>query len=243
MEILALLFIGLLVAIYFLTRDNRRDRCIDLQLPEEISRPSQPRTSDPVAQVRPPAQPRPAAPPSIAPDPFRGSGGVIRPVEPKFRTSVPDCGPMDIFSGRCLVIDGDTIIVRKQRIRLFGIDAPEMEHPWGNKSKWTLIGLCRGKDIAIHPQGQLSHERIVAKCFLPDGRDLSEEMVRRGMALDWPEYSGGAYLQFEQEGIRARHWRADARQSGRHDIWSTPYRPKGDAAQRPVTYAARRRKD
>ncbi|WP_240789521.1 thermonuclease family protein [Pseudooceanicola onchidii] len=123
------------------------------------------------------------------------------------------------------MIDGDTIIVKKQRIRLFGIDAPEMEHPWGKKSKWTLIGLCKGKEIRVEPQDQLSYDRIVAKCLLPDGTDLSAEMVRRGMAIDWPKFSGGVYLQFEPEGVRKRHWRADARQKGRQDLWSTPYDP------------------
>ncbi|MGH1576216.1 thermonuclease family protein [Planktotalea sp.] len=31
--------------------------------------------------------------------------------------------------GAAFVVDGDTIVIKKTQIRLFGIDAPELEHP------------------------------------------------------------------------------------------------------------------
>src|SRR5680860_1227325 len=52
-----------------------------------------------------------------------------------------------ILKGRCWVLDGDTIVIDKVRVRLAGIDAPELDHPWGQKSKWALVELCRGKKI------------------------------------------------------------------------------------------------
>lgn len=33
------------------------------------------------------------------------------------------------LTGKCYVIDGDTIQIGKVQLRLVGIDAPEMEHP------------------------------------------------------------------------------------------------------------------
>ena len=118
-------------------------------------------------------------------------------------------------TGPCWVVDGDTIIIDKISIRLFGIDAPELDHPYGQQAKWALLNLCKGQLVRAVFDGSLSHDRSVAICYLPDGRDLSAEMVKCGMALDWPKYSGGKYRQFEHPGMRRILWRADARQKGR----------------------------
>ena len=117
--------------------------------------------------------------------------------------------------GPCWVIDGDTIVIDNITIRLFGIDAPELDQPYGQKAKWALLQMCKGHVIRAVFDGNLSHDRSVATCYLPDGRDLSAEMVKYGMALDWPKYSGGRYRQYEQPEIRRILWRVDARQKGR----------------------------
>jgi endonuclease YncB( thermonuclease family) len=116
--------------------------------------------------------------------------------------------------GRCWVIDGDTIVINSVHIRLAGIDAPELDHPWGQRSKWTLMQLCKGKTVTARIKPELSYDRLVAECFLPDGRDLAAELVRSGMALDWPKFSGGKYRNLEPADARRKLWRADARQKG-----------------------------
>jgi len=120
-----------------------------------------------------------------------------------------------VIQGPCWVIDGDTIVIGKQNIRLAGIDAPELDHPWGQKSKYALVALCRGQTIKVRVTGELSHNRVVGVCYLPDGRDLAAELVRMGLAVDWPKYSGGRYRHLEVPGVRRRLWRCDARQNGR----------------------------
>lgn len=117
--------------------------------------------------------------------------------------------------GRAWVIDGDTIDIGGTRIRLAGIDAPEMDHPYGKNAKWTLVNLCKGQEIRAVFDGHLSHDRTVATCYLPDGRDLSAEMVKAGMAIDWGKFSRGKYASLEPPGIRRKLWRCDARQKGR----------------------------
>lgn len=117
--------------------------------------------------------------------------------------------------GRAWVIDGDTIDIGGTRIRLAGIDAPEMDHPYGKNAKWTLVNLCKGQDVRAVFDGDLSHDRTVATCYLPDGRDLSAEMVKAGMAIDWRKFSRGKYAALEVPGIRRKLWRCDARQKGR----------------------------
>jgi len=135
--------------------------------------------------------------------------------------SVPKGTPTNPLVGPCYVIDGDTISIRSVRIRLWGIDAPEMDHPWGKKSKWALVQLTRNQNIRAVFDGSASHDRAVAKCYLPDGTDLSAELVKQGLALDWPKFSGGAYAKLEPTGVRKKLWRADARMKGRYPPGST----------------------
>ncbi len=119
-----------------------------------------------------------------------------------------------VLRGSCWVIDGDTIEIEDVRIRLAGIDAPELDHPWGQRSKWALVQLCKGQIVTARLKPELSYDRIVAECFLDDGRDVAAELVRSGLALDWSKFSGGKYRHLEPAGVRRRLWRANARQRG-----------------------------
>ena len=124
-----------------------------------------------------------------------------------------------VLEGPAYVTDGDTITIQKTQIRLYGIDAPELNHPFGQKSKWAMVKLCKGNRIRAEITDEDEYGRTVAKCFLPDGRDLSAELVKQGLAIDWPKFSGGKYGEFEVEGIRKKLWLADARQKGRMYVW------------------------
>lgn len=117
--------------------------------------------------------------------------------------------------GPCYVVDGDTICIGSQNIRLSGIDAPEMDHPYGKNAKWHLVNLTKGQHIRAVFHGAQTHARELATCYLPDGRDLSAEMVAAGLAIDWPKFSGGKYRHLEAPDARKRMWRADARQKGK----------------------------
>ncbi len=151
--------------------------------------------------LSPPARPDDACVPALTP-------------APEATPQVPAPGQAEI-RGKCYVVDGDTITIAGKNIRLFGIDAPEMDHPYGKPAKWALYRLTRDSEVRAVVQADDHHGRIVATCFLPDGRDLSAEMVRAGMAIDWKKYSGGAYRHLEPADARRKLWRADARQNGR----------------------------
>lgn len=130
-----------------------------------------------------------------------------------------DAAEQPVIRGRAYVVDGDTIVIKKTQIRLFGVDAPEMNHPYGKKAKWALIKLCKGQEIKAEVTDVDAHGRTVAKCFLPDGRDLSAEMVKLGLAIDWAKFSDGVYRDLEVEDVRKKLWLADARQKGRMHVW------------------------
>jgi micrococcal nuclease len=120
-----------------------------------------------------------------------------------------------IIRGHCWVIDGDTIVINKVHIRLAGIDAPELDQPFGQIAKRSLMNLCRGQVVTAMTDGSTTYERAVATCTLDDGRDLAAEMVRAGHALDWGKHSGGRYRHLEVDGIRKKLWRVEARHRGR----------------------------
>ena len=157
----------------------------------------------------PPSAPKPTPPKSAVPP---------RPVANS--DAEPSPSHETTLTGKCYVVDGDTIRNGKVSLRLAGIDAPELEHPWGKKAKWELVQLCKGQLITAEIEPEISYDRVVATCFLPDGRDLSAEMVERGLALDWPKFSGGKYAHLEPEGIRKKHWKAAARQRGHMQVFN-----------------------
>ncbi|MBL4726824.1 MAG: thermonuclease family protein [Rhizobiaceae bacterium] len=124
-----------------------------------------------------------------------------------------------VLKGRVHVVDGDTLVIQKTQIRLFGVDAPEINHPYGKKAKWALVSLCKGQIVQAETTDQDDHGRTVARCYLQDGRDLSAEMVKLGLAIDWPKFSGGKYRALELPDVRKKLWLADARQKGRMHVW------------------------
>jgi endonuclease YncB( thermonuclease family) len=193
---------GILAAIVLGRRSAARDRATDRYddpaprngPPPAVPEPTHPSVpTRPALDTLPPPPPRPIAAPPPAATPLP-SGGLVTITLQRPRS----------FSGRAHVIDGDTIIVRGTKIRLAGIDAPELDRPYGQTAKWTMVDICKGKEITVELTGEASHDRLVGVCRLPDGLDVAEELVRRGLALDVPFYSNGRYRRFEPPGVRRK---------------------------------------
>ena len=99
-------------------------------------------------------------------------------------------------------MDGDTLEIRGQRIRLWGVDAPEsrqtcersgIAYRCGAESANALSNWVGIRTVACVPRGRPDrYRRIVATCRV-DGTDMGSWMVRRGHALDYPRYSSGTY--------------------------------------------------
>lgn len=109
-----------------------------------------------------------------------------------------------VLRGRAWVIDGDTIAIDRIKIRLAGIDAPELNEPWGQKAKWEMVRLCKGQIITADLDGETSYDRVVGTCYLPDGRDLGAELIKSGYALDFAHFSGGKYRSLETPELRRK---------------------------------------
>lgn len=103
------------------------------------------------------------------------------------------------------VHDGDTLAIDHHNVRLYGLDAPELTEAYGIQSREYLALIVKDQRIDCHPASTLpSYDRVVARCYLPDGRDVAQLMVEAGLALDCKRYSYGYYAKFEQSWARTR---------------------------------------
>ncbi len=100
-------------------------------------------------------------------------------------------------TGPARVVDGDTMEISGQRIRLYGIDTPEAKQTcqregvtWlcGAEATKTLKELIGSSDVSCTKRDQDRYGRIVAVCHTK-GRDLNAAMVLSGMAVAYRKYS------------------------------------------------------
>ena len=100
--------------------------------------------------------------------------------------------------GVASVIDGDTIEIHGQRIRLHGIDAPESRQlctrpsgeRWrcGQQASLALSDRIGRATVSCQPRDRDRYGRIVAVCF-KGNEDLNRWMVANGWAVAYRRYS------------------------------------------------------
>ena len=135
----------------------------------------------------------------------------------------PETGPSRALPG-AIVLDGDTLRVGSESIRLQGIDAPELRQTCSDG--WAAGEAARRALVALVDRGPPScmrvttdhYGRTVAFCQV-NGEDIGEAMVRQGMAWAYTNYSMRYVARTSGRGSRAwastpdpanspTHWRA-----------------------------------
>lgn len=97
------------------------------------------------------------------------------------------------------VTDGDSLRSGKLKIRLFGIDAPEIKQNCtdADGTSWACGIAARtavdemvgtGAKIECHLRDVDRYGRLVMQCF-HQGRDIADLLVRAGLALSYRTYS------------------------------------------------------
>lgn len=125
------------------------------------------------------------------------------------------------------VSDGDTFTLSSEtRIRLFGIDAPELNQkckrdnacePCGQISRAALATLAQG-DLICEPRGK-SYDRVVARCVVGD-KDIALELIKAGHAMVY-----GQYIK-KRDPLRAMYLDAEAKaKKEKAGIWASEMIP------------------
>ena len=94
------------------------------------------------------------------------------------------------------VADGDTITVEpiqggdRAKVRLHGIDCPEMNQPYGQTAKAFVIEAVLFKEVDVQPspQGKDRYGRIVAVIEIPGIGNLQEMLLSEGLAWVYSQY-------------------------------------------------------
>lgn len=139
--------------------------------------------------------------------------------------------------GHVYVVDGDTVEMAGQRIRLFGVDAPESTQncerggvAWacGAEAGERLTALIAARPLRCEGQSVDDYGRVVAICRV-GSIDLGQSMVQTGWAMAYQHYSNDYVA--DEAGARA----------GRRGIWTSNFSPPSEwrAAQRPNAPAVR----
>ena len=121
----------------------------------------------------------------------------------------------EIISGNAIIIDGDTIRINNKKIRLHGIDAPEIKqlcqkvflsiffisfeknYKCGELSKKKLENYIKNNTIRCKIEGIDRYKRILGTCF-KNTININSRMVRNGYAVAYKKYSK-KYLTAEKE--------------------------------------------
>ena len=90
------------------------------------------------------------------------------------------------------VIDGDTFQAGDERIRLWGIDAPEKKSPFYDMSRLALDAILSNGPVTCKFLTKDRYGRSVMHCLVNQS-DVGSLMVRAGFAKDYTKYSGSFY--------------------------------------------------
>ena len=101
-------------------------------------------------------------------------------------------------SGSAVVVDGDTLRIGSERIRLHGIDAPEARqqckdaegraYSCSAKASAYLVSLIGTQEVQCKGIERDRYRRLVAVCKVGE-TNINEAMVRSGWALAYRQYS------------------------------------------------------
>jgi endonuclease YncB( thermonuclease family) len=115
------------------------------------------------------------------------------------------------LTGRASVIDGDTIEIRGERLRLEGIDAFESKQtcelkgkawPCGQRAALALADKVGAKPLRCTWEKRDRYRRALATCYL-GSENVNAWLVREGWALAFRRYSE-AYVKDEDEARLAK---------------------------------------
>ena len=132
-----------------------------------------------------------------------------------------------LLAGRFVAVDGDTLVLDGERLRLDGIDAPELGQTCRVAGRASACGEAARRRLALWAEkGALSctggerdrYDRLLVRCTVGDA-DVNAAMVLEGHAV--------AYADYGREEAQARRQRVGlwAGEFHRPDAWRREHQP------------------
>jgi micrococcal nuclease len=114
------------------------------------------------------------------------------------------------------VHDGDTLRAIdpqkiERKVRLVGIDAPEIGQAFGTKSRDGLTAMVKGKSVEVYADSEDRYGRTLARLVV-EGQDVNRQMVLDGLAWHFTRYSDDQRLAAAEREARA----------ARRGLWRDP---------------------
>ncbi|MBN9453853.1 MAG: thermonuclease family protein [Bosea sp.] len=129
-----------------------------------------------------------------------------------FCPAVSSAQSYEFRPGQAVAIDGDTLRIGSQRIRLSAMDAPELSQVCrsdagkatlcGRDSRDALAKLIR-EGVRCMVETHDRYGREVATCTNAAGLDIGREMIRQGWAVPYWRYGGARYSKAYDEALAA----------------------------------------
>jgi micrococcal nuclease len=112
------------------------------------------------------------------------------------------------FEGQVIsVLDGNNLVVAKDskllRVRLYGIDCPEIAQDFGPQAKQMVTDLTLGKKVWIDTK-VVDHGKRIQAAVMVDNKDVALELVGAGMAWIAPKSFGNTKIDTAEKEVRAK---------------------------------------
>ncbi len=114
------------------------------------------------------------------------------------------------------VYSGDSIVVKLDdgsqiKVRLEGIDCPELTQEYGDSAKMATVVFCFNKKVRIEKTGVDTYGRTLAFVYVDD-ICLNKELLRRGLAWHYKAYNADqelAQLELDARNAKVGIWSTD----------------------------------
>jgi micrococcal nuclease len=115
-----------------------------------------------------------------------------------------------------IVHEGDRVTIhhqgRKDMIYLRDIDCPELKQPYGKQAKRATAAYIANREVVVRNLKRDQQGRMTADILLEDGRSISHELIKEGLAWVQPGKSSDQTLNDMEELARA----------SKNGLWSDP---------------------
>ncbi len=157
---------------------------------------------------------------------FMVTCGIVIAADPE---TVQTWRVVSVHDGDCLTaLDANST---QHKVRLQGIDAPELRQPFGSKARDRLAELTIGQTVTVETFGRDRYGRTLGRIVI-EGQDVNRQLVLDGLAWHYVRYSkaealaaaerearaAGRGLWADREPVPPWEWRATAKDRKRQPV-------------------------